>query len=63
MRRRILSENVSDEQIFLFFALLGNSIPHLVRLSGQERIALSLLLKWSQRLKGVDFDTGPILLW
>jgi len=38
MRRRILSENVSDEKIFLFFALLGNSIPHLVRLSGQRHM-------------------------
>src|SRR6266704_403292 len=35
MRRRILSENVSDEKIFLFFSLLGKSIPHLVLLSGQ----------------------------
>jgi len=34
MRRRILSENVSDEKIFLFFSLLGKSIPHLVLLSG-----------------------------
>jgi len=33
----ILSENVSDEKIFLFFSLLGNSIPYLVRLSGQRR--------------------------
>jgi len=33
MRRRILSENVSDEKIFLFFSLLGKSIPHLVLLS------------------------------
>ncbi len=33
----ILSENVFDEKIFLFFALLGNSIPHLVRLSGRRR--------------------------
>jgi hypothetical protein len=33
----ILSENVFDEKIFLFFALLGNSIPHLVRLSGRGR--------------------------
>ncbi len=40
MRRRILSENVSDEKIFLFFALLGNSIPHLVRLSGQRRMTV-----------------------
>jgi len=34
----ILSENVSDEKIFLFFSLLGNSIPHLVRLSGRRRM-------------------------
>src|SRR6266566_5156600 len=37
MRRMILSENVFDEKIFLFFALLGNSIPHLVLLSGRRR--------------------------
>src|SRR6266700_579509 len=37
MRRMILSENVFDEKIFLFFALLGNSIPHVVRLSGRRR--------------------------
>jgi len=37
MRRMILSENVSDEKIFLFFSLLGNSIPYLVRLSGHRR--------------------------
>jgi hypothetical protein len=29
----ILSSHVSDEKIFLFFSLLGNSIPNLVRLS------------------------------
>jgi len=34
----ILSENVSDEKIFLFFSLLGNSIPYLVRLSGLRRM-------------------------
>src|SRR6266566_2144781 len=33
----ILSSHVSDEKIFLFFSLLGNSIPNLVRLSGQRR--------------------------
>src|SRR6266567_1404070 len=38
MRRRILSENVSDEKIFLFFSLLGKSIPHLVLLSGLRRM-------------------------
>src|SRR6266702_311328 len=38
MRRRILSENVSDEKIFLFFSLLGKSIPHLVLLSGLRGI-------------------------
>src|SRR6266699_3495131 len=41
MRRMILSENVFDEKIFLFFALLGNSIPHLVRLSGRRRTVLN----------------------
>jgi hypothetical protein len=30
----ILSQNVDDEKIFLFFSLLGNSIPNLVHLSG-----------------------------
>jgi len=30
----ILSSHVSDERIILFFSLLGNSIPNLVRLSG-----------------------------
>ncbi len=35
MRRMILSENSSDEKIFLFFSLLDNSIPDLVRLSGR----------------------------
>jgi hypothetical protein len=33
----ILSSHVSDEKIFLFFSLLGNSIPNLVRLSGRRR--------------------------
>jgi hypothetical protein len=33
----ILSSHVSDEKIFLFFSLLGNSIPNLVRLSGHRR--------------------------
>jgi hypothetical protein len=32
----ILSSHVSDEKIFLFFSLLGNSIPNLVRLSDQR---------------------------
>jgi hypothetical protein len=36
----ILSSHVSDEKIFLFFSLLGNSIPHLVRLSGLRRMTL-----------------------
>src|SRR6266568_4893431 len=44
MRRRILSENVSDEKIFLFFSLLGKSIPHLVLLSGHWRWLFWLLL-------------------
>src|SRR6266567_6770026 len=44
MRRMILSENVFDEKIFLFFALLGNSIPHLVRLSGHWRWVFWLML-------------------
>jgi transposase len=35
MRKRVLSYDVSNEKIFLLFSLLGNSIPHLVRLSGQ----------------------------
>jgi len=34
----ILSSHVSDEKIFLFFSLLGNSIPNLVRLSGRRRV-------------------------
>src|SRR5690348_2267606 len=38
MRRMILSENGSDEMIFLFFSLLDNSIPHLVHLSGLRRM-------------------------
>jgi hypothetical protein len=33
----ILSQNVDDEKIFLFFSLLGNSIPNFVRLSGRRR--------------------------
>jgi hypothetical protein len=33
----ILSSDVSDEKIFLFFSLFGNSIPDLVRLSGRWR--------------------------
>jgi hypothetical protein len=33
----ILSENGFDEKIFLFFSLLDNSIPNLVRLSGLRR--------------------------
>jgi hypothetical protein len=37
MRRMILSENGSDEKIFLFFSLFDNSIPDLVHLSGQRR--------------------------
>jgi hypothetical protein len=40
MRRKILSYDVSDETIFLFFSPLGNSILNLVLLSGQRR--------WSQ---------------
>ena len=40
----ILSSHVSDEKIFLFFSLLSNSIPNLVRLSGRGRqFALDLL--------------------
>jgi hypothetical protein len=35
----ILSYNVSDEKIFLFFSLLGNSINELVLLSGPWRMA------------------------
>jgi hypothetical protein len=38
----ILSQNVDDEKIFLFFALLGNSIPDLVLLSGLRRMTLQL---------------------
>jgi len=34
----ILSYDVGDEKIILFFALLGNSIPYLVHLSGMGRI-------------------------
>jgi hypothetical protein len=41
----ILSSHVSDEKIFLFFSLLGNSIPNLVRLSGLRRM-MSLEIKW-----------------
>jgi len=37
MRRQILSFDVSNEKIFLFFSLFGNSIPNLVRLSGLRR--------------------------
>jgi hypothetical protein len=33
----ILSYDVGDEKIILFFALPGNSIPHLVHLSGRRR--------------------------
>jgi hypothetical protein len=35
----ILSENSSDEKIFLFFSLFDNSIPDLVHLSGLRRFA------------------------
>jgi hypothetical protein len=34
----ILSQNVADEKIFLFFSPLGNSIPDLVLLSGLRRM-------------------------
>jgi len=34
----ILSENGSDEKIFLFFSLVDNSIPHLVHLNGRRRM-------------------------
>jgi hypothetical protein len=34
----ILSQNVDDEKIFLFFSLRGNSIPDLVLLSGLRRM-------------------------
>jgi hypothetical protein len=37
MRRKILSYDVSDETIFLFFSPLGNSILNLVLLSGRRR--------------------------
>jgi hypothetical protein len=33
----ILSENSSDEKIFLFFSLFDNSIPDLVHLSARWR--------------------------
>src|SRR5215472_14436474 len=44
-RRMILSYGCSDEKIILFFALPGNSIPHLVHLSdrgGLARIATTI---------------------
>jgi len=53
MRRRILSENVSDEKIFLFFSLLGKSIPHLVLLSGRRRTtAHDYGKRWSEDIGG-----------
>ncbi len=41
----ILSSHVSDEKIFLFFSLLGNSIPNLVRLSGRRRAHVTVWVK------------------
>jgi hypothetical protein len=54
----ILSENVSDEKIFLFFSLLDNSIPHLVRLSDLWCMTLPLqkTLASAKRLEGLEFS-------
>src|SRR6266567_2962954 len=61
MRRRILSENVSDEKIFLFFSLLGKSIPHLVLLSARRRTIYWRTADYEHRGEGgVERMGGPL---
>jgi hypothetical protein len=54
----ILSSHVSDEKIFLFFSLLGNSIPNLVRLSGRRRMTFQFgatpLPHWSFEIQSLS---------
>ena len=51
----ILSYDIGDEKIILFFALLGNSIPHLVHLSGQRRMTFRMLCNGTEQ-KSSELD-------